>query len=142
MQRAHAITEYADTSDTEEEEEEKVPTTGSDAEYADSGMAGDGEEHVDEEIRMEVPPSRTVPESETQVDAPTETQAGAPESGTEADAPIVEPQATAETAVPEAQTGTAESEIVGSGDEALKLAADIASQAASDAAAMNPEAAA
>ena len=142
MQQAHAIAEYAKILDTEEEEEEEVPTTGSDAEYADSGTAGDGEEHVGEEIQMEVPPSRTVPESETPVDAPTETQAGAPDSGTEADAPIVEPQATAETAIPKAPTGTAESEIAVSGGDVLKLAADIASQAASDAAAMNPEAAA
>ena len=89
-------------------------------------MAGDGEEHVDEEIQMEVPPSRTVPESETQADAPPETQAGAPGSGTEAEASIVEPQATADTAIPDAQTG----------------AADISSQAAADAAATNPEAAA
>ena len=99
---------------------------GSDAEYADSGVAGDGEEHVDEEIQMEAPPSGAVPESETQADAAPETQTGAPETGPEAETASTEPQATAETAAPDAQTG----------------AADPATQATADAAATNLDAAA
>ena len=126
MTRAHAIAEYTDVSDAEEEEEEEAQATGSDAEYADSGVAGDGEERVVEEIQMEAPPSSAVPESETQADAPSETQTGAPETGPEAEAAATEPQAAAETTVPDAQTG----------------AADPATHATADAAAADPDAAA
>ena len=126
MTRAHAIAEWADVSDAEDEEEEEAQPAGSEAEYADSGVAGDGEEPVDEEIQAEAPPSDAVPESETQADTAPETQTDAPETGPEAEAASTEPQATAETAAPDGQTG----------------ATDPAAQTTADAAAMNPDAAA
>ena len=157
--RAYAIAKYADTraciagddgSDPEDEEDEEAEAEveDSDAEYADSGVGDDDEEPVDEEIQVDQVPSRSAgTESEIRV----ETQSGAPKSRAEADANLIEPQAEIQAhapesrgeipaTAPEAQTGAAESRTPGSSDESLKLAADIAAQAASETAASIPAA--
>ena len=157
QERAFAIAKYADTrayiagddeSEPKDEEdgEAEAEVEDSDTDYADSGVGDDDEEPVDEEIQVDQAPSRSAgTESESRV----ETQTGATESRAEADANIVEPatktqasapesRAEAQATAPEAQTGAAESRTPGSTDEALKLAADIAAQAASETAASNP----
>ena len=149
QERAFAIAKWADSreyipgdDDSEDEEEEEAD---SDHEYADSGATRDAEEEaVDEEIQMEAAPQSTNTESGTQVNPQTvvtEPRADAnapviePAAATQASAP--EPRVEAQDTAPETQPGTTESGTI-SIDESLRLAAEIAADAASVLAASNP----
>ena len=59
------------------------------------------------------------------------------ESGTDANAPVAEPTAATQASAPETQPGRSESGTI-SVDESLRIAAEIAADAASELAACNP----
>ena len=135
QERAFAIAKWADSreyipgDDNSDDEEEEAD---SEHEYADSGATRDGEEEtVDEEIQTDAAPRSTNTGSRADASAPVLEPAAA----TQASAP--EPRVEAQDTALETQPGRTESGTI-SVDESLKLAAEIAADAALELAASNP----
>ena len=136
QERAFAIAKWADSREyipgddnSEDEEEEEAD---SDHEYADSGATRDAEEEaVDEEIQMEAAPRSTNTESRADASAPVLEPAAATQASAR------EPRVEAQDTATETQPGRTEAGTI-SVDESLRLAAEIAADAAFELAASNP----
>ena len=134
QERAFAIAKWADSreyipgDDNSDDEEE----ADSEHEYADSGATRAAEEEaVVEEIQTEAAPRSTNAESGTGANAPVTEPTAAIQ------APAPELRIEAQDAAPETQPGRTESGTI-SVDESLRLAAEIAAEAALELAASNP----